>query len=319
MNLVTGGSGLLGQQVIKKLLALQQQVVAIYHHTPIPISNPNLTLIQANLLDVVALDAAMQGITAVYHCAALVSFNPADRENLYKTNVEGTANIVNIALANNVHKLVYVSSVAALGRHKDNPTIDETLQWVSGGSYYGQSKHLGEMEVWRGIAEGLNAVIVNPSIILGEADWNSSSTQLFKTVYNQLGWYTTGTNGWVDVQDVAEAMLQLMQSPITDERFIVSGSNQTYQTIFNTIAKAFNKKAPNKKVTPLVAAVLWRLAKLKALITNKQPLITKETAHTALTTTYYNNEKLLKALPGFTYTPLQISIQRICNYLLETK
>jgi dihydroflavonol-4-reductase len=317
MILVTGGAGLLGQTLINQLLLSDNKIIAIYNQTPINITHQNLILKQVDLLDVVALENVMQEVTKVYHCAAIVSFSPGDKENLYKINVEGTANIVNACLDTNVTKLVHVSSVAALGRIRQNATIDESMQWThqTSNSVYGESKYKGEMEVWRGIAEGLTAVIVNPSIILGEANWDSSSTAIFKNIYNEFGWYSTGSTGWVDVQDVAKAMIALMESNIINEKFIVSGHNLTYQTVFNLIANAFGKKLPNKKVTPTLAAIVWRLEKIKSWFTGKKPLITKETAATALTNVSYDSTKLLKAIPQFGYTPIENTITRICKKL----
>jgi dihydroflavonol-4-reductase len=317
MTLVTGGAGLLGQELITQLLQKGETVLAIYNTTPINITHQKLLKLQTDILDVVALETAMENVTHVYHCAAIVSFNPKDKALLHKVNVEGTANIVNACLAANVKKLVHVSSVAALGRIRQDATIDESMQWThqTSNSVYGESKYKGEMEVWRGIAEGLDAAIINPSIILGAADWNNSSTAIFKNVYDEFGWYTTGSTGWVDVVDVAKAMIALMKSNIVNEKFIVSGHNETYQNVFNLIANGFGKKTPNKKVTPFVAAMVWRLEKVKSLFTGKKPLITKETTHTALTTVHYNNEKLLKALPQFAYTPIEETINRICKDL----
>ena len=156
--------------------------------------------------------------------------------------------------------MVHVSSVSALGRIREGEYITENMQWTeeTSNSKYGQSKYMGELEVWRGIAEGLNAVIVNPSLILGAGDWNESSTEIFQSVYKEFPWYADGASGFVDVRDVARAMILLMGSEITAERFILSGENSSYRDLFNKIADAFNKKRPSKKVTPLLAAIVWR-------------------------------------------------------------
>jgi dihydroflavonol-4-reductase len=322
MILVTGAAGLLGQTLVQQLLLNNEKVVALINNTPLTIeNNPNLIIRNADILDVEALSDAMHDITQIYHCAAVVSFNTKDKPKLYKINVEGTANIVNVALTAGIKKLVHVSSVAALGRIRNNETVDENMYWTpsTSNSVYGETKYKGEMEVWRGIAEGLDAVIINPSIIIGTADWNNSSTAIFKNVYNEFNWYSTGSTGWVDVQDVAKAMIALMKSNIINERFIVSGHNETYQTVFNLAADAFNKKRPAKKVTPFLAAVVWRIEKIKSWFTGTKPLVTKETAATALTNISYNNQKLLQAVPSFEYTDLKNSITRICNELLKLK
>ncbi len=318
MILVTGGAGLVGNEVINQLLAQGKKVKAIYNSTNIE-AKQNLEVVQCNILDVITLEEILHDVTEVYHCAALVSFAPKDAEKLYKINVEGTANIVNACLQANVRKLVYVSSVAALGRIREGQKINETMQWTAetSNSVYGQSKYLAELEVWRGAAEGLQIAVVCPAIILGYSDWNSGSTKLFKSVYDGFPWYSTGTSGFVDVVDVAAAMLALMQSSIVNEKFILSAESVSYQHVLTLIANGFGKKAPAKKVTPFLAGLTWRLEALKSFFTNTNPLITKETATTALANVAYDNNKLLQAIPNFKYKKLEDTIAETCKKLLE--
>lgn len=312
MILVTGGSGLLGTELITQLLAQNKKVTAIYNKTALPnFNSPLLTTFKCDILDVVGLQEVMQqGIKQIYHCAALVSFNPKRKKDLFKINIEGTANIVNAALDAGVTKLVHVSSVAALGLLKENEPINETIAWTEQANYsnYGESKYLGELEVWRGIGEGLSAVMVNPAIILGAGDWDGGSSKIFKSVYDEFPWYSDGINGFVDVRDVATIMIQLMDSDITAERFIISAENKSYQDIFTLIANAFHKKVPAKKVTPFLAKIVWRLEAFKSRFTGQEPLLTKETAASALAKTYFDNSKLIKYLPQFTYRSIQQTI-----------
>jgi dihydroflavonol-4-reductase len=320
MILVTGATGLVGSHLIQQLTAQHKKLRALYR-SPIP-SIPNTEAVewfQADILDVVALEEAMQGITHVYHCAAIVSFNPKKRHELHQTNIQGTANVVNACLEANIEKLVFVSSVAALGRIREDKPIDETMNWseATSNSEYGKSKYLAEMEVWRGIGEGLNAVMVNPTIILGAGDWNKGSSEIFKSAYDEFPWYTEGTTGFVDVADVVKAMIALMESDITAQRFILSTETTTYQNVFTTIANSFGKKPPHKKVTPFMAALVWRLEAIKGKLTGTEPLLTKETARTAQTKASFDNSKLTKHLPNFSYTPLEQSIKRICGELKQ--
>jgi dihydroflavonol-4-reductase len=319
MILVTGGAGLLGKELITQLLAQGKQVRAIYNKTPL--SNFNTTSFEqmrCDILDVVALEAAMQGITQVYHCAALVSFNPRRRQELYKINVEGTANIVNAALDAGVKKIVHVSSVAALGRIREDGPVDESMNWTpeTNNSRYGESKYLAELEVWRGIAEGLEAVMVNPAVILGAGNWNDGSTKIFQSVYNEFPWYTEGTTGFVDVRDVAKAMLQLMDSSISAERFIVSADTRSYKNVFDLMAKAFGKKLPYKKVSPFIAALVWRIETIKSWFTKQDPLLTRETALTAMAKVKFDNAKLLQYLPEFKYHSIEETISNACATLI---
>ena len=320
MILVTGGSGLVGKELISQLLDEGRQVRAIYNKTALPdFASENLQQFQCNILDVVGLEEAMEGVEQIYHCAAIVSFIPGHRQQMFKTNIEGTANVVNVALDAGVKKMVYVSSVAALGRIRENEPITELMNWTeeTSNSKYGQSKFLAEMQVWRGIGEGLDAVMVNPVIILGPGDMNSGSSKIFKTVYDEFPWYAEGTTGFVDVRDVAKAMIMLMDSPVSAERFILSAETRSYANVFTLIAKAFGKKPPHKKVTPLLANIVWRLAAVKKLFTGKDPLITKETTATAMAKVNFDNSKLKKYLPGFEYRKIEETITDTCTVLQQ--
>jgi nucleoside-diphosphate-sugar epimerase len=316
MVLVTGGAGLLGNELIAQLLAQGNKVRAIYNKTPLAnFHSPNLQQFQCNILDVVGLEEAMKDIEQVYHCAAIVTFNPKKRLEMFKINIEGTANVVNAALDAAVKKMVYVSSVAALGRIREDEVINETMNWTeeTSNSNYGQSKYLAELEVWRGIGEGLNAVMVNPVVILGAGDWNSGSSKIFQSVYNEFPWYSDGTTGFVDVRDVVKAMMQLMESDITAQRFILSAQNKKFKEVFDLIAKEFGKKPPQKKVTPLIAKIVWRAEAFKSMFTKQDPLLTKETAKTAMAKVKFDNSKLMKFLPQFTYRKIEETIIDTCT------
>jgi nucleoside-diphosphate-sugar epimerase len=313
---VTGATGLVGSHLLKELVKQNKNVKALYRRE-IPAGYAHVEWIKGDILDVILLEEALQGVEQVYHCAGKVSFNPKHRREIFKTNAEGTANVVNACLNTDVQKLVHVSSVSALGRIRENATVNESMQWSeeTNNSIYAESKYLAEMEVWRGSAEGLSAVIINPTIILGAGDWENGSSEIFKSVYNEFPYYSEGVTGFVDVQDVVMAMIALMESDITAERFIVSAENISYRELFNMIAEAFHKKTPQKQITPFMADAVWRLEALKTLFTRKSPFITKETARTALAKVYFDNTKLLQTLSSFSYTPLKESVERICGEL----
>jgi dihydroflavonol-4-reductase len=316
--LVTGGSGLLGSSLIKALLSQRCMVKAIWHKTALPAFDSGLfEQVQCDILDVISLEEVMQDITHIFHCAGLVSFSRKDAQQLYKINVEGTANVVNAALSAGVKKIVHVSSVAALGRMRQGEAIHEKMNWTSqtSNSKYGESKYLGEMEVWRGIAEGMDAVMVNPSIIIGPGNWNEGSTAIFKSVYNEFPWYTNGTTGFVGVNDLVKAMIALMEANVNAERFIISAHNESYRNLFNLIADAFNKKRPAKEVTPFLAKWVTRLEAVKARLTGKEPLVTRETATNAMAKVEFDNSKLYKFLPSFKYEPLQQTVLETCRAL----
>jgi len=319
MILVTGGSGLVGSELISQLLEKGNKIKAIYNSTPLTIQHKDVTPIKCDILDTYGLEELMHGVTQLYHCAAIVSFGSKNKDQLLKINVEGTANVVNAALDAGVKKMVHVSSIAALGRIRENQTVTEEMNWTeeSSNSLYGKSKYLGELEVWRGIGEGLEAVIVNPSLIFGGGDWNKGSSEIFKSAYDEFPWYTEGVTGVVDVKDVVRAMILLMDSEISRERFILNAENLSYREIFNRIATCFGKKIPHKKVTPLLASIVWRWEALKSMFSGKNALVTKETTRTALAKVYFDNSKILNALPGFQFTSINETIKNTCATLKQ--
>ncbi len=319
MVLVTGGTGFLGSYIIKQLVEKGYAVRAIRRSNNIPawiskhIFN-NVEWVEGDILDVVSLEDAMHGVDAVIHSAAVVSFIKKDRRKMYQANVDGTANVVNIALEKNVRRFVHISSVAALGRTANGGHVNEEKKWEESkvNTHYAISKFKGELQVWRGIGEGLDAVILNPSTILGYGDWHSSSCAIFKQVHDGFDWYTPGINGFVDVEDVARAAIILMESEITEQRFIVNGDSWTFKTLQDTIANGFGVKGPSKKTSPFLLNVAWRLEKMKSLFTGKKPLLTKESARVAQSQTLFENDKLLKTLPAFSFTPLEETIKKAC-------
>jgi nucleoside-diphosphate-sugar epimerase len=267
--------------------------------------------VDGDVLDVVALQDAMEGTDTVIHSAAIVSFVKKDRKQMYQVNVEGTANVINMALEKNVRRFIHIISVAALGRTLDGGHVNEEKKWEESkaNTHYAISKFKAELQVWRGLNEGLEGVILNPSTILGYGDWYSSSCAIFKNVFNGFKWYTPGINGFVDVEDVAKATILLMENNITEERFIVNGDTWNLKKLQDTIADAFEKKRPSNKATPFLMSIAWRLEKIKSLFSGKKPLLTKESAIVAQSQTWFENDKLLKALQGFSFTPLEESIK----------
>jgi nucleoside-diphosphate-sugar epimerase len=222
--------------------------------------------------------------------------------------------VVNIAIEKEISRLVHISSVAALGRSETEATVNEERQWLNSrvNTNYAISKYKAEIEVWRGIGEGLNAVIINPSTILGYGDWNTSSCALFKSVYEKMPYYTNGINGFVYVEDVARAAVQLLGSDIQGERFIANGENWSFRQLLNTIADGFEKRRPYRHVGPALGSVAWRWEKLKSLLSGKRSVITRESARVAQSKTFFDNSKILAHLPGFTFTPLEEAIRKSC-------
>jgi len=323
--LVTGGTGFLGSYIIKELVEKNYRVRATRRPTSkSPFYIPpgifeKIEWVEADILDVVSLEESMENIDVVIHSAAMVSFHKSDKKQVYEANVQGTANVVNTALEKKVSKLIHISSVAALGRTQPDSRVNEEKKWEDNksNSHYAISKHRAEIEVWRGAGEGLNAVVVNPSTVLGYGDWNSSSCRIFKTIYDGFPWYTTGVNGFVDIEDIAKTIVLLMESNISEQRFIINGDNWSFQQLFNAIADGFNKKHPKFRATHFLGDLAREMEKIKGILSGNKPLLTKESARIAHSHTYFSNEKILTTFPGFSFTPLQETIQKSCKKYLQ--
>lgn len=317
MVFVTGGSGLIGTFLIPALLQRGHRVKALYRgQVPAVPGAEQVQWLEGDILDPTLLREALQGVTYVFHCAGVVSYAPQDGELLKQVNIEGTANMVDACLELPAVKLCHVSSIAAIGRLQGAVLLNEDCKWDPAGEHsaYANSKYWGELEVWRGVAEGLDAVIVNPSVILGPADWNRSSTRLFKYVYRERPFYTGGSANFVDVRDVVEAMLQLTFSDISGERYILNAGLLSYKSFFEQAARCFGKKAPATRVPSLVAEAVWRFEHARAWLTGARPLITKDTARVSAKRHEFSNSKICSAL-HFSFRPVSESIAWVCGQL----
>ena len=319
MILVTGASGLLGQHVLAELTARGKKVRALYrNHIPTlyhSIPSSLVDWVEGDLLDVPSLQDAMQEVTQVFHCAAMVSYDKRFQEEMQEVNVTGTAHLVNCCLEKPNLRLVHVSSIATLGGGLPEKLINEENRWQESESHsnYAVSKYRAELEVWRGIAEGLQAVIVNPGIILGKGDPSRSSTNLFELVRNEFPYYTEGVTGWVDAVDVAKVICLLMDSTIQEQRFVLVAENKSYVDVFTMMAHAMRVKPPHRLAKPWMTELVWRWEYLKSLVGGKVATITKETARAAHEKKYYSGKKIEDVLPDFKYQPLEHSIERICS------
>jgi nucleoside-diphosphate-sugar epimerase len=322
--LVTGATGFVGSYLLRQLLKKGYKVRALRR------KSSNMALVEgitgqvewfeADVTDTGALEDAFKGVTHVFHCAALVSFHPKDADKMLKINVEGTANVVNFCLDFGVKKLVHVSSIAALGRAANRPHLDENCKWVESkdNSRYGVSKYGAEMEVQRGIAEGLSAAIVSPSVVVGSKDWEEGMSGFFKKIDAGLKFCPSGGSGFVDVRDVVRFMVLLMESDITGERYILNADNLSHKQFFGMIARELGVAPPPITVGPLLAEVAWRVEWLKEKILGTTPLATRESARASVTNYTYGNEKS-RSVFGFEYIPFEQTVQETAAQYLEAK
>lgn len=321
MVLVTGGTGLIGSHLIRQLVESGERVRAIFRpkstRSLVKDIEDRVEWFEADITDVITLADAFKDITHVYHCAGTVSFNPSKKNEMFEVNVDGTSNIVNFCLSHNIKKLIHISSIAAMGRHGNNITINEEESWSKSkyDTQYALSKYLGEMEAWRGVVEGLDTVIVNPSIVLGTGNWSRDSSIIFKKVFNGLIIYPLGTTGFVDVEDVASVMIQLMKSEHINKRFVINSENWTYKKLFNSIAVEMNKRGPFIPANYILRELGWRVMVAINLIWKKGFVFSKESIRLTSMNFYYDNSKILKET-GFHFKPLADTIkQTSANFL----
>jgi len=319
MILVTGGTGLVGAHLLLHLIENGENVRAIYR-TENNIQKTKsvfdfykkvhlfekINWLEADILDVPSLETAFIDIKKVYHCAAFISFEPKDEEILRKTNIEGTANMVNFAIAKEVEKFCYISSIAALGDIAPHEThITEETDWnpEKPHSDYAISKYGAEMEVWRGHQEGLNVIIVNPGVILGPPKmmdiFDEGSSEIYRKVSKGLPFYTLGSTGFISVDDVIKTSVELMKSEIKNERFTLISDNIIFKDLLSTIADALKVKRPHIHAKPFLMNVLWIADGIFSTLFFRKRSITKATAKASYSTNLYSNEKIKTALGTF--------------------
>ncbi len=330
MTLVTGGTGMLGAHLLYKLcqkdikiratrrasskLEQVRKIFAYYTDDIEPLWQ-KIEWVYADMTDYESVLQAADGIKTIYHTAAQVSFDPKKRQQLINNNTAGAKHIVNAALECGVKKVCHVSSIAALGNTPNGELITEETAKnnLESSSGYAVSKFTSETEIWRGIEEGLNAVIVNPSIILGAGDWKQGSPAFISSIAEGLKYYTSGINGFVDVRDVADAVIQLTESDISGEAFILNSENLSFKTVFSLIAKYLNKKAPHKAASTTLLKTARILEAVRSKLTHTEPRITKETIEAAFDTQNYSAEKIKQRL-DFSFRPVEQSVSDFCRF-----
>ncbi len=337
MILVTGGTGLVGAHLLYELTNSGQRVKALrrfqsntnwvrkifsYYCTNVDELYARIDWVEGDILDYLSLEESLKGVTGIFHCAAIVSFHGDDNDMMLNNNVKGTGNLIDAAIHNGVSRFCHVSSIAALGKTQDGSEITEETYWTPSKrkSGYSLSKFFSEMEVWRGIEEGLDAVIVNPSIIMGPGNWEIGSPKLFQSIWKGLNYYTKGISGFVDVRDVVKAMILLMDDrqfeQVKSQRFILNAGNLSYQDFFNKLADGLNKPRPRSFASDVKLHLAWRMAKAASFFTGKRPLITRDAVSGSNQKNQYSGVKITKT-NGFEYRSLDSSISDIAEIFLK--
>ena len=322
---ITGATGFLGAHLVCELLQKGYDVKALkrpqsslaefdfisglyFGQDPNNVLK-NIRWVEGDVLDMDSLEDAIEEGMIVFHCAAIISFNSEDREHMFKVNVRGTENVVNVCLAKKVTKLVYASSIAAVGKSEQGTLTDETAMWDEKDepSNYSRSKYHAELEVWRGVEEGLNAVIVNPPLIIGPGNWKKATGRFFWNGFKNFPFYTKGSNAFVYVKDVAKAMVLLSELPLHAERYILVSENLRLRDFMNLISDAFGKRRPFLKISSFTAGIAWRILGIAGFFTGTKALITRESAQSSLKNIAYSNKKI-KDATGFEFTSIATAV-----------
>lgn len=337
MVFVTGGTGMVGAHLLYDLVSNGEKVRALkrpgssiqrtekifsFYSSEYKSLIQNIEWVDGDLLDKDGLRELLKGVDQIYHAAAMVSFDPRERDTMIHNNIEGTANLADLALSLHVPRFCHVSSISAIGSPPEGIEANEEHPWRNNRDHsaYSESKYLSEMEVWRTIFQGLNAVIVNPSVIVGPGNWKSGSPLLFHTVWKGLKFYTKGGTGFVDVGDVTKAMRHLMADDVWEgtknQRYILNAENMPFREFFNQIAFCLHVKQPKYFAGNLLLKLVSRISSIKSRLTGVPATITRDTIRSANRVSYYDGSKICRTI-GFEYTPVEVSIRNNAQLFLK--
>jgi len=326
MILVTGATGFLGSFICRKLYEEKEEFIALRRANStfnlLDDIKDDITWHEGDIIDIESMNTVIEKVDTVIHAAAVVSFHRSERDQMLEANITGTKNLINLCLKHKVDNFVHISSVAALGRNQPSGEIDESNKWQDSkwNTHYGESKYLAELEVWRGHAEGLNTVILNPSVILGPGDWERSSTAIFNYVWKEKQFYTEGWLNYVDVRDVTTIIHKILsQHDKFGERYILNGGHVSFGELFRSIAKRFDKKPPSINANhPLLIKFGVFIEWLKSIFSGKRPLVTRETARVSNSRIYFNNSKVVREL-NHTFASLDNTLDWVCGQFAKNK
>lgn len=337
MVFVTGGTGLVGSHLLLSLLQNGEKVRALKRSTS------NISQVQkvfswytseaeklfrriewvnGDILDIYSLESLLEGIDTVYHCAAIVSFDSRTRKQMLANNIEGTANLVNASLNMGVKRICHVSSVSALGKTSNGEPINEATNWIPSkrNTGYSESKFFSETEIWRGVEEGLEAVIVNPSIIIGPGRWKEGSPAFFRVMYQGLPFYTLGSTGYIGINDVVKA-IEILMNPenfvkAKNQRFLLNSENLTFREFFTQVSVALGKPAPRIPISRAMLSVAWRILAIWTWISGKPSPVTRETASSSSSHTTFDGSKISRMF-SFQYRPVDEAIRSTAGIFIR--
>lgn len=320
--LITGATGITGSVITRMLVRQGYTNILALHRTPLKDHllqdvNADITFQSFDLLDYELIESIVQPGDVIIHTAAHVGVGDEDVDYMMRINVEGTRHLVNAALVKDAAYLIHISSIAAIGRSDTTIMINEEKEWIDSkkNTPYAVSKHLSELEVFRGLAEGLPIAVLNPGVILAAGYWQQSSARIIDMVSHGLRFYTKGCNGFVDVRDIGAAVIVLLKNRYVGERFILVGHNVKYKELLTSIALALGKKPPSITVK---SWMIWPLRLTKWLLPWNKTLnaISLDYIKTASLDITYDSDKSVQML-GIDYTPIKQSIEDIASVYIE--
>jgi len=314
----------IGIYLVQKLLSLGYTNIEIFTRSganeTLPFaSDGRVTFTKGDIVELHPLSDSVANADYIIHAAAIVSFNPKKFDAMKSVNVEGTANLMNLAIDNDIKKVVHVSSIAAIGRDEKGEQITEETKWSNSkyNSYYGITKYLAEQEAWRAHHEGLPIAIINPALVFGGELWDQSSLQIFNKVYKGLPYFPVGGTAIVDVKDVTDMIIHLLESEIAGERYIAASENILYRDLFTKMANAMNVKPPKKPAPKWMLSVMWRIEKFRNLLFGTEPLVTRESVKSTAHPSKYNNQKS-KELGWGTYRSVDDTITEYSKEFVDS-
>lgn len=322
---ITGGTGFIGSYIIRTLLKEGYSNIKGLHRASssfdlLDDEKEKIQWVVGDIEDRLGIDELLEGVDIIIHAAAVVSFDDREKEKMISANRDGTANLVNASLLNGIKKFIHISSVAALGKPQPGKEISEKTEWVESknNSPYSLSKRASELEVWRGHAEGLNVSILNPSVVLGAGFWDQTSVKIIANMHRGQKLYPSGGNGFVDVRDVAKAVLCLLKKDHNGQRFLINGSNLLFKELMDSIAENYKIAKPSRVIAKWMIPISWRLFKVISWVTGKPTVYAKHTVISTSKIWKYNNRKSIDEL-GLDYIPMAQTLKESCDEFLESK
>lgn len=311
---ITGATGFVGYYITEKLAREGHHLTILYRsegygYNKLIKLKGQIQFVKGDINNYELLEEVLPGHDVLLHVAAVVSFNIVDKTILEKTNVTGTANLVNSAIAQGIPNFIYISSIAALGGYQDQKVFDESTEWDPKYRHhaYAISKHQAELEVWRGSIEGLNVCILSPSLVIGNWDKSHHSMQIINKIISGSFFYTNGLKGWVDARNVGDAVSIVLSKNIYNERIILNGHNESIKNVLTLGAKLEGKKSPQYELPYSVALFVSALSQIICKLLGIKNIFTPDLVRAGYSHRQFDNTKSIRLL-GLEYYSLLNSI-----------